>query len=95
MCAECDVCAACVVCTPWCVHSMADVCMQCVWCRHGVVLHVVCVHDVCVQCVNLHRRTLGRAPTAGLAESACVMGLASKEGRRGSSSFPLDTFLVL
>ena len=81
------VCSVCGVYTVWCVHSRVDVCVQCVWCRHGVVLHMMCVRDVCVQCVNLYRRTLGWAPTAGLAESACVMGLAWKEGRRGRSSF--------
>ena len=89
------VCSVCGVYIVWCVHSMADVCVQRVWCRHGVVLHMVCVHDVHVQCVNLHRHTLGRAPTAGLAESACVIGLAWQEGRRERSSFPLDTFSVL
>lgn len=81
------VCSMCDVYIRWCVHSMVDVCVQCVWCRPGVVLHMMCVRDASVQCVNLYRRTLGRAPTAGLAESACVMGLAWKEGRRGRRSF--------
>lgn len=59
MCAQCGVCvcSVCGVYIVWCVHSIVDVCMQRVWCRHGVVLHMVYVHDVCVQCVNLYRHT--------------------------------------
>lgn len=57
----------------------------CTWC--------MCMMYVCSvwPCTD----TLGRARTAGLAESASVIGLAWKEGRRERSSFPLDTFSVL